>query len=199
MSRLSSSFSARWFAVSIVLLLGVLAPAAVAQAPGTAADAAPGYRIGAGDVLLVFVYEEDSRDRVIVRPDGMITLPMVGDVPAAGKAPHEVAAVVAQAFSRFYKKQPMVTVAVEEIHSYRIYLLGNLGAQQSLESGTPLRLLQAIATAGGLNEFASKKILVLRDEDGKQTVREVDYDKIIKGKAPDQNIWLRSGDVVIAR
>ncbi|MDQ7087858.1 MAG: polysaccharide biosynthesis/export family protein [Acidobacteriota bacterium] len=128
----------------------------------------------------------------------MITLPLVGDVPAAGKTPQEVASVVAQAVSRF-QKEPTVTVAVEEIHSYRIYLLGNLGAQQSLESSTPLRLLQAIAAAGGLNEFASKKILVLRDENGKQTVREVDYDKIIKGKAPDQNIWLRSGDVVIAR
>ncbi len=198
MSRLSSSFSVRWVALATALFALFLAPSGVVQAQDAADAAAEGYHIGAGDVLLVFIYEENSREQVIVRPDGMITLPLVGDLPAAGKTPREVAAVVAEAVSR-YQKEPTVTVAVEEIHSYRIYLLGNLGAQQSLESSTPLRLLQAIAAAGGLNEFANKKILVLRDEGGKQTVREMDYDKIIKGKAPEQNIWLRSGDVVIAR
>ena len=97
-----------------------------------------------------------------------------------------------------FQKEPVVTVAVRNIRSYRLFMLGRVGTQSMIESPTPLRLLQALAVAGGLNEFASKKIVVLRDTSEGQKRIEIDYGDILKGKSPEQNIMLLSGDIVVA-
>lgn len=184
--------AARALIIVIALLLG--APLLAQQGQAPAADGA--FRIGVGDVLTVFIYGE-SREQVTVRPDGMITLPLAGDIRAAGLTPMELAGAVKTSLAPL-REVPTVNVAVQEIHSYRIYLLGKVGSQQMIESSTPLSLLQALSIAGGLNEFASKKILVLRESGGVRERLEMDFDRIIKGKAPGQNIRLLSGDVVVA-
>ena len=181
----------------ILLFAGVIASAGVFAAGTAPVEPAPAYRVGVGDKLAVFNYVDGTREDVIVRPDGMITLPLVGDVSAVGQTPRELAKSVAEALSP-YQEKTTITVSVQEIHSYKVYLLGNVGQQQQIESNAPLRLLQALSIAGGLNEFANRKILVLRDQAGQQKRIHLDYGKIIKGKAPEQNIWLRSGDMVVA-
>lgn len=174
--------------------IGQEAAPAASSAPVTAR---PEYRIGYGDELSIFIFGEEREHEVVVRPDGRITLPLVGDIDAEGMPPTLLAKSIAKKLEPF-QKEPVVTVAVRGIRSYRLFMLGRVGTQSMIESPTPLRLLQALAMAGGLNEFASKKIVVLRDTTEGQKRIEIDYGDILKGKSPEQNIVLLSGDVVVA-
>lgn len=155
------------------------------------------YRIGVNDLLTVFIYQESRGEDCLVRPDGKITLPLAGDIKAAGLTPTELSDVIAKAIAPWYK-EPIVNVAVREIHSYRVFVLGRVGTQSMLESPAPLRLLQALAMAGGLTDFASKEILVIREGSKGPDRIKADYDKILSGKAPEMNIELQSGDTVVA-
>ncbi len=180
--------------------LAATAPGALAQgaaAPTPVGSTRAEYRIGFGDELSVFVFGEEREHEVVVRPDGRITLPLVGDIDAEGMPPTLLAKSIASKLEPF-QKEPVVTVAVRGIRSYRLYMLGRLGTQGMIESPTPLRLLQALAMAGGLNDFANKKILVMRESSESPKRIAIDYDDIIKGKAPEQNIVLMSGDIVVA-
>ncbi len=174
--------------------------AAPAAAPAPASSTAPAraeYRIGIGDELSIFVFGEAEAHEVVVRPDGRITLPLVGDIDAEGMPPTLLARSIAKKLEPF-QKEPVVTVAVRAINSYRLYVLGRVGTQGEITSATPLRLLQALAMAGGLNEFANKRIIVMREtSEGPKRIG-IDYDDIIKGKTPEQNIMLMSGDIVVA-
>lgn len=186
----------------LILALGAAGVASAQEsapaATGPANSAArPEYRIGYGDELSIFVFGEDREHDVVVRPDGRITLPLVGDIDAEGMPPTLLAKSIAKKLEPF-QKEPVVTVAVRNIRSYRLFMLGRVGTQSMIESPTPLRLLQALAVAGGLNEFASKKIVVLRDTTEGQRRIEIDYGDILKGKSPEQNIMLLSGDIVVA-
>jgi polysaccharide export outer membrane protein len=193
----------RPFAPALVLALALVAAplAALAQQPAAAsAPTAPAraeYKIGFGDELSIFVFGEEREHEVVVRPDGRITLPLVGDIEAEGMPPTLLAKSIAKKLEPF-QKEPVVTVAVRGIRSYRLFLLGRVGSQGMIESPTPLRLLQALAMAGGLNDFANKKILVMRETTEGPKRFGIDYDDIIKGKAPEQNIVLMSGDIVVA-
>jgi len=190
-------------AAAVVLTLAVGSDPLVAFAqqqvdpPVPAGPTRAEYLIGYGDELSIFIFGEAEAHEVVVRPDGRITLPLVGDVEAEGVPPTLLAKSIAKKLEPF-QKEPIVTVAVRGIHSYRLFMLGRVGAQSMIESPTSLRLLQALAMAGGLNDFANKKIIVLRDTLEGQKRIAIDYDDIIKGKAPEQNIMLMSGDVVVA-
>ncbi len=169
---------------------------------GGAASAHDEYRIGVGDRLGVFVYGgelfPEGREVCLVRPDGKISLPLVGEVEAAGHTPEELAGIVAKKLEA-YQESPEVTVSVEEIHSYRIYVLGEVQNQMMIESVAPLTLLQALAMAGGFSEYASRDVLILRSgPDGTKQRIEVDVDRILKGKAPAEDVPLLAGDVVVA-
>lgn len=187
--------------LALVALLGVAAPTALGQAasaaPAPATPARAEYKIGFGDELSIFVFGEEREHEVVVRPDGRITLPLVGDIEAEGMPPTLLAKSIASKLEPF-QKEPVVTVAVRGIRSYRLFMLGRVGTQSMIESPTPLRLLQALAMAGGLNDFANKKILVMRESSEGPRRIPIDYDDIIKGKSPEQNIMLMSGDVVVA-
>jgi polysaccharide export outer membrane protein len=170
-------------------------PPAHADDPVTG-NGRPVYEIGIGDRLVVFVYEEDSREECLVRPDGNITLPLIGDVQAAGRTPEDLTAEIRERLTKF-QEDPTVSVTVAEVNSYRIYLLGKIATPSQIESVSPLRLLQAIAIAGGPTEFANGKVIILRDRPGGGQERiEIDYDDILKGRAPEKNIWLRANDVL---
>ena len=177
-----------------------------ASAPGTSAPAAatpaivappPDYLIGPDDVLsIVFWKDKEMSMDVVVRPDGKISLPQINDVQAAGLTPEQLREGVLAAAAKFYV-DPSVNVVVKEIHSRKFFITGEVGKPAAYALTGKLTVVQAIALAGGLNEFAkSDEIAVIRTENGKTTRFLVNYKDITKGKNLQQNIELHVGDTV---
>ena len=163
------------------------------QAAATSAD----YVIGVEDVLAVSVWKEpDLTKNVNVRPDGKVSFPLVGDLQASGKTPRQLSATLTEALAK-YIKEPIVTVTVEQINSFKVYLIGEVGAQGELTLKRRTRLMQLISQAGGLSPYASKKIVIVRDEGGREVRTEIDYRKLISGEQPELNIYLKPGDTII--
>jgi polysaccharide export outer membrane protein len=159
----------------------------------------PAYRIGAGDVLQVSVWREPevSVAGVAVRSDGKISLPLIKEVEAAGLTPAELEQALALRFAQFINN-PEVTVITNEIHSQKVYLIGGIGRPGSLELRTPMTMLQVLAEAGGLTEYAKrKKIYVLRKQEGSQTRYPFDYEAVIKGHDPQLNFPVQPGDTIV--
>ena len=170
-----------------------------AKPPSDVARPAPtgDYLIGVEDVLSVSVWKQPELTRTVnVRPDGKITFPLLGDMQAAGRTPVQLAAELTETLVK-YVQDPIVTVTVEQINSYKIYLLGEIGKQGELTLKRPMRLLQVIAMAGGLSPYASKNVVVVRDEGGREVRTEVDYRKLLSGERPELNIPLKAGDTII--
>ncbi len=188
-------------AISVAILLSTACVfAAVSKGAETAptTESRPLYRIGIGDRLDIYVFEDNSRTECVVRPDGRITMPLAGEIDAEGATPPELTARIKKALEPF-QKDPTVTVSVRDINSYRVYVLGNVHTQGELTSSTPLRLLQAIAKAGGMNEFGGKAVRVIRErKNAPALIIPINYAKLLKGEATDLNIWLETGDVVVA-
>jgi polysaccharide export outer membrane protein len=168
-----------------------------AQAPVSVSDD-PDYSIGPGDILNISVWREpDVSGTVPVRPDGKISLPLLGDVPAAGSTPAKLAATITERL-RQYLNDPRVTVVVTAANSRRIYLIGEVIRPGAIPMLPSMTVLQALSTAGGFSQFANiKKMYVLRNENGKQVKLPVDYKRAVSGQSPDQNIPLKAGDTVV--
>ena len=163
------------------------------QAVAAGAD----YVIGVEDMLSVTVWKEPDLTKIVsVRPDGKISFPLVQDLQASGKTPRQLAATLTEALAKFIK-EPIVTVTVEQINNFKIYMIGEIGAQGELTLKRRTRLLQAIAQAGGLSPYASKNSVVVRDEGGREVRTEIDYRKVISGERPELNIYLKPGDTII--
>jgi polysaccharide export outer membrane protein len=157
------------------------------------------YRIGVGDVLNISVWDQKalSIDGVPVRPDGMISLPLVRDVKAQGLTCSQLADRLTE-LVRAYVNAPTVTVVVKEINSLTIYVLGQVKSSGALYPKSRVRLLQAISMAGGFTPFAhGDSIVVLRKSGSGEGRITVSYDRIVSGKSPEQNILLQGGDTVI--
>jgi polysaccharide biosynthesis/export protein len=204
-----------WKAVAALVLMGSIAlaqdapaqPAASSASDKTATDkatntafanqAGPEYVIGPEDVLHIAVWKESDLTATLpVRPDGKISLPLLDDVQAAGLTPKQLADSVTEKL-RKYIADPRVTVVVTAINSKRIYLVGEVlhaGATPMLPNMT---VLQALSSAG-LNQFANtKRIYVLRTENGKQQKLPVNYRKLVKGEQIEQNYVLQPGDTIV--
>jgi polysaccharide export outer membrane protein len=154
----------------------------------------PSYTIQPDDILEIFVRQEPtiSRERVLVRPDGRISLPQVQDLQAAGLTPVQLKESLEEKLTEWIKV-PNVTVIVESIQSYKIYVMGNVAGPGVQISATPLTIMHALAAAGGFTTFADKSdITIFR---GDERIR-FNYEEFTKGKKVGQNIVLRSGDVV---
>jgi polysaccharide biosynthesis/export protein len=173
------------------------APAAsdVAKMPATAD---PNYLIGSEDVLDVSVWKEPDFTRTVpVRPDGKISLPLLNDVQAAGLTPPQLAAEITTSLNKFVTN-PQVTVIVTRINSQRFYLLGEVARPGAYPLTPGLTLLQALSHAGGFTPYAnSKKIYLLREENGAQKKLPFNYKEVIAGKRPEQNIVLKTGDTIV--
>lgn len=182
-------------------------PAASPASDTTAADkatpaastspAGPEYVIGPEDVLHIAVWKEaDFTATLPVRPDGKISLPLLDDVQAAGLTPKQLAVSVTEKL-RKYIADPRVTVVVTSINSKRIFLVGEVlhpGATSMLPNMT---VLQALSSAG-LSQFANtKRIYVLRTENGKQRKLPVNYRQLVKGEQIEQNYLLQPGDTIV--
>lgn len=176
-----------------------LAVPAVRSQPAADAAAPPEFVIGVEDRLSISVWREADLTRTVtVRPDGKITFPLIGDVLAAGKTPRDLDTEVTAAVARFIK-EPVVTVIVEEINHFKVFVLGEVHTQGQLVLRQPTRLLQAIALSGGLTQYADKSNLVLvRTEESRETRMRVDYKKLVTGERPELNYDLRPGDTIIA-
>jgi polysaccharide biosynthesis/export protein len=153
--------------------------------------------IGLEDTLAVSVWKEadHSAPQVVVRPDGMITLPLIGEIRAAGLTPAQLEANIAEKLKTFLTA-PSVTVSVLKIESQKVSIVGQVGRQGSYPLGSPMTVLDLIAKAGGLTEYAkAKDIKILRKKDGK--VLNFNYKDVIKGKNMKQNVFLENGDTVM--
>lgn len=158
----------------------------------------PGYVIGADDVLSVLFWrEKDLTTDVNVRPDGKITLPLLNDVQAAGLTPEQLKENVTKAASQ-YVQDPNVTVVVKAINSRKVFVQGAIGKPGPYPLMAPTTVMQLIATAGGVNEFAhADQILILRTTNGKQEAIKFNYKEVSKGRKLSQNIELQPGDTVV--
>jgi polysaccharide export outer membrane protein len=160
-----------------------------------AAAVDPGkYQIGPEDLLFVRVWREpDFTLPVAVRPDGKITMPLIGEVPAAGQSPLQLTAALKQLLAQ-YLNNPDVSVFVTEVRSKKFYIDGEVNRPGSFALVTPTSVLEALSRSGGFREFAnSKKIRVLR---GGQ-IRRFNFKEVTNGKHLEQNIAVENGDHII--
>jgi len=158
----------------------------------------PNYMIGPGDQLYVNVWKEpDLTSSVPVRPDGKISMPLLNDVQAAGLTPMQLSSDVAEKLKK-YLEQPHVTIVVTGTNSRLVYVVGQVGHAGALPLLPDMTVLQALSSVGGISEFAnSKKIYVLRVENGKPQRYYFNYKEAIKGDRPEQNILLKAGDTIV--
>jgi polysaccharide export outer membrane protein len=158
------------------------------------------YRIGAGDVLRISVWKEPdaSVDGVAVRFDGKISLPLVKEIQVIGLTPRELEELLAREFSRYFLSSPEVSVIVKEINSQKIYLVGGVVRPGSILLRTPMTVLQVLAEAGGLTDYAKrKKIYLLRKNGDKESRILFNYEAVLRGDNPEQNIPVRPGDTIV--
>lgn len=172
----------------------------------TGTDDAPfssSYRVGPEDVLEVRVWGDDALSKTVsVRPDGVISLPLIGDVAVAGRNTDEIAKLIEGSLKQF-KSVPRVDVSISEVNSYRIYVLGEVMRPGMVQVRNYTTVLQGIALVGGPTRFASNEILVLRAENGANTERvlRLDYRTLISRKPEHRafNLVLLPGDTVIVK
>jgi polysaccharide export outer membrane protein len=161
------------------------------------AQAGAEYIIGPEDVLHIAVWKEaDLTATLPVRPDGKVSLPLLNDVQAAGLTPIQLADSVAEKLKK-YVSDPRVTVVVTQINSKRIYMMGEVAHTGPMPMSPNMTVMQALASAG-VNQFANtKKIYLLRNENGKQEKLPVPYNKLMKGQEMDRNYPLQAGDTIV--
>jgi len=189
---------------SILLLLVALAsaPSMLAQTPENptleVSRASDHYIIQPSDVLQIYVHNEPKLSvKVTVLPDGRISVPLIQDMKASGLNPAQLK-VKLEAALKEYMDVPNVTVTVESIQSYKIYVTGRVLKGGVIVSEKQVTVLQAISIAGGLAEIASPaEIVVIRNSGEDSTLFRINYPELIKGKNFSQNMPLRSGDVLV--
>ncbi len=197
--RSERSFQA-WYqfvlvAYAIILMTGCVSPEPIA-AQSNLAD--PGYHLGPEDVVMISVWKDENLTReAIVRPDGMVSFPLIGDVPAMGHTVEEVRQDIAKRLARFIPN-PHVSVAITKLQSYKVYVMGRVTKPGEYLVGHYTDVLQALSLAGGLTPFASENdIKIIRRENGDQRVFMFRYGDVQKGRDLNQNILLERGDVVM--
>jgi polysaccharide export outer membrane protein len=198
-----STFALIFALLTVLIALPVTAAAQTPARPPASTPPTPkedptidDYRIGPEDVLAVSVWKNDAMSRVVpVRPDGMISLPLLDDVRAAGLTPMELRDVIAKKLTEFVPS-PAVSVIVNEVRSFKVAVIGEVlrPARYDLKSRTTV--LDVLALAGGFNQFASRtRLVVLRTEGNRQNRIAVNYNKVINGEG--DNPVLRPGDILI--
>jgi polysaccharide biosynthesis/export protein len=188
MSKTRAGF---WAVVGVMLLAGC------AHAPAAKVDnSEQPYRIGREDVLDIAVWRDPDLSRTLpVRPDGYISMPMTGDVLAAGKTPTELAEEL-KGRLQSYVQEPRVTVIVREVNSSRIFVTGEVAHPGAYPLRGRVSLVQAIALAGGFTDFANSGGIKVIRSDGKGGQIPVSYRKLISSDG-GQDLILRPGDTIV--
>jgi len=164
-----------------------------------AKQAVDDYIIGPSDVLAINVWKDTELTRTVtVRPDGKISLPLVGELEVGGLTALKVQRLIVQRLGD-YISNPQVTVIVQEVKSQTYLIFGKVAKPGEYELGKPTTVLEAIATSGGFLEFAkASKVYIIRRQDGAPSeTLHFDYKKVIKGKNPEQNVELKNGDTIV--
>jgi polysaccharide export outer membrane protein len=181
------------------------------SAPASSTPAAPvptalpkemsrSYLIGAGDVLQISVANEPQASvlSVVVRSDGAISLPLVKEITVVGMTPQALEQLITQKLAARFVRDPDVTVVVKEIHSEKVYVIGAVRKAGPIVLQGPLTVLQAISESGGFTDYAKRsKVYILRTEHGKQSHLLFNYDAVIRGEHPEQNVILLPGDSLV--
>ncbi len=156
------------------------------------------YIIGQEDLLDIKVWgNEDLSSEVTVRPDGMISLPLLNDIQAAGLTAKQLQRSVARKLKP-YMDAPDIAVMVIEVNSRKLFIQGEVQEPGVFPLNTDTTVVQAISMAGGFTEFAKKsRFFIIRREKGEERRIEINYKQIVSGKDPEQNIYLRPGDTLI--
>jgi polysaccharide export outer membrane protein len=174
-------------------------PDATRAAPNAAPTSEEEYRIGPEDVLQIAVWKNEAVNRTVaVRPDGKISLPLLNDVMAAGLTPMEFRDVLVNKLTE-YMPNPEVSVIVVEPRSFKISILGEVPKPGRLELKARTTVLDAIALAGGLGPFASRRSIVVLRPDGNGATRRIpfNYNKALSAGGEQENFYLRPGDIVL--
>jgi len=199
--------NARWAVAcvsSVLLLLGVAGSSPAADndvnappAPQAVSQASPEYRIGPEDLLRISVWEnKDLTLDQVVRPDGKISMPLIQDVVAEGQTVMELAGTIHDRLLTFIK-DPLVSVIVLQFNNTKYFVIGNVTKPGTYPLRSDTSVLQALALAGGFTQFASpKNIKLIRNTEGKQDIRRVNYYDIIE-EGGEGNYLLKSGDTIV--
>ena len=178
-------------------LVSAQQPPAAKPAPAAGVATPDDYVIGPEDVLVItFFRDETMSGEALVRPDGKITLRLLGDIPAGGLTTQQLGEELVKLASK-YLEDATVTVVVKQINSRRVTVVGEVARQGEYKINGPMTVLQAIGQAGGVTEFADKaNISVIRTVNGVQKALPFDYEAVTRGKKLEQNILLKPGDQV---
>ena len=199
--------------IALCLLVALWGPSLAAQSQTTApppqkaggalppsAKVPAGYVIGVDDVLSIRFWGDDkfSAESVVVRPDGKISLPLIGDVAVTGLTPEQLADAVEQLGTKFFKEPPDVNVNVRDVKSRKVFVIGQVSKPGVYPLNDELNVLQLLATVGGVLEYADKDaIIIIRKENGRERRLRFNYNEVIRGKRLEQNILLQPGDTVL--
>lgn len=158
------------------------------------------YLLGPEDILEISVWKDEALTKqVVVRPDGKISFPLVGDIQASGRTTKQLQEELTEKITE-YVPDPVVTVMVLEVNSLKVYVVGKVTQPGEYKVGKCINVMQALSMAGGLTPFAdSDDIVILRNNGGKQEKIKFDYGNVSKGKDLEKNIELQAGDVVVVR
>jgi polysaccharide export outer membrane protein len=183
--------------VTVVLVMQAIA-AKAAETPA-AGPAAAGYVIGPGDVLAISVWKDDALTRqVTVLPDGRIAFPLIGQLTAGGRTVEELTGEIEQKLAR-YVPDLTLSVSVQQVNSMWIFVIGRVNSPGRFALNADVNVLQALAMAGGLNQFAKRGgVKIFREQpDGGTRILTFDYDEVTDGNDIRQNVRLRRGDVIV--
>ncbi|HPT27599.1 MAG TPA: polysaccharide biosynthesis/export family protein [Bryobacteraceae bacterium] len=196
----------RAVAASLLLGLASAAGAGAIQNAGQSGGSKDGsgagiseYRIGPGDILRIDIWKEPdaSMAAAVVRFDGKLSMPLIGQVDANGLSPVELQILLAEKYSSIIR-DPRVTVMVTTPNNLKVYVLGEVRREGSLRLQAPLTVLQALAESGGLTDYAKRgNIYILRMQNNRQVRLPFDYNAVLKGRKSEQNVILLPGDTVV--
>jgi polysaccharide export outer membrane protein len=164
-----------------------------------AAERAAGYKVGAGDVVKVNVWKHDElSQQVTVRPDGALTLPLVGDIRAEGKTVEEIGTDIGTRVNKYFQDQPPVTVQLAEVRSYKVYVVGEVQRGGEFTPNHQITVLHGLALAGGFTRFANQDrvVIVRKDARGERRIP-FDYSAVVEKGDLQQNLALQTGDTIV--
>lgn len=191
-----------------ILAVALLAPIGCADLPREVLDeanrpAAKEFLLGPEDVVEVTVWRNQDLSRTtVVRPDGMISLPLIGDVHVSGLSAAQVADRIAKRLTEF-KESPSVSVNLKEVNSYFIYVMGEVTKPGKYPLKSYATVLQGVSLAGGFTPFASRNsmavVRTIRNGKGEELHIRIPsgFDDLVKGKGPISNFTLMSGDTIV--
>jgi polysaccharide export outer membrane protein len=180
--------------VTVLLLL-----AAATWVRAAEPQTSPGYRLHAGDEILVGVFDDPKLlpQKIVIAPDGTFSFPLIGLVVAAGKTADRVRAEMEERLKKFIA-DPSVTVIVNDVKGNVAYVVGQVNKPGDIVMNPSVNVLQALSIAGGLNPYAKGDgIIVIRSTPAGQSVLSFHYGQVMNGKNLEQNVQLQSGDVVV--